>query len=79
MSDIAGIEYNRVTNTTTTDFPGHSGEDHAWDMEKFKAEFDVKISHVAERSANFDMINVDTSVANAFRRIMLAEVPSVAA
>lgn len=79
MSDIAGIEYNRVTNTTTTDFPGHSGEENAWDMEKFKANFDISISHVAERSANFDMVNLDTSVANAFRRIMLAEVPSVAA
>ncbi|GEQ72976.1 hypothetical protein JCM33374_g6665 [Metschnikowia sp. JCM 33374] len=79
MSDIAGIEYNRVTNTTTTDFPGHSSEDHAWDVEKFKQNFDISISHVAERSANFDMINVDTSVANAFRRIMLAEVPAVAA
>lgn len=79
MSDIAGIEYNRVTNTTTTDFPGHSGEEHAWDLEKFKQNFGISISHIAERSANFDMINIDTSVANAFRRIMLAEVPSVAA
>ncbi|OBA24350.1 hypothetical protein METBIDRAFT_36200 [Metschnikowia bicuspidata var. bicuspidata NRRL YB-4993] len=79
MSDIAGIEYNRVTNTTATDFPGHSGDDHAWDLEKFKHSFDIRISHAAERSANFDMLNVDTSIANAFRRIMLAEVPSVAA
>lgn len=80
MSNIVGIEYNRVTNTTSTDFPGHStSEDHAWDLEKFKDKFEINISHISERCANFDLINVDTSIANAFRRIMVAEVPSVAA
>lgn len=79
MSDLVGIEYNRVTNTTSTDFPGHSSEDHAWDLEKFKRSFQIDISYIGDRTANFDMINIDTSIANAFRRIMLAEVPSVAA
>lgn len=79
-SNIVGIEYNRVTNTSSTDFPGHSSnEDYAWDIEKFKEAFDIQISHLAERSANFDLIHIDTSIANAFRRIMIAEVPSVAA
>lgn len=79
MSDIVGIEYNRVTNTTSTDFPGHSSDDNAWDLELFKENLDIKISHLAGRSTNFDLINIDTSIANAFRRIMIAEVPSVAA
>lgn len=79
MSNIVGIEYNRVTNTSSTDFPGHSEDDNAWDMEKFKSVFEVNISYIAGRTANFDLINIDTSLANAFRRIMLAEVPSVAA
>ena len=80
MSNIVGIEYNRVTNTTSTDFPGHSSnEDHSWDIEKFKDNFEINISHLTERTANFDLINIDTSVANAFRRIMISEVPSVAA
>lgn len=79
MSNIVGIEYNRVTNTSSTDFPGHSLEDHAWDLEKFKKSFEVDISYIAGRTANFDLIHIDTSIANAFRRIMLAEVPSVAA
>lgn len=79
MSDIVGIEYNRVTNTTSTDFPGHSSEENAWDLEYFKQNLDIKISHLAGRSTNFDLVNIDTSIANAFRRIMIAEVPSVAA
>ncbi|RKP29712.1 hypothetical protein METBISCDRAFT_31470 [Metschnikowia bicuspidata] len=79
MADIVGIEYNRVTNTTSTDFPGHSSEDYEWDLEVFKKNLRVHISHFAGRSLNFDLINIDTSIANAFRRIMIAEVPSVAA
>lgn len=79
MSDIVGIEYNRVTNTASTDFPGHDGGDHEWDLEKFKKSFDINIGYIANRTANFDVVNLDTSIANAFRRIMLAEVPLVAA
>lgn len=80
MANIVGIEYNRVTNTTSTDFPGHlANEDHAWDLEKFKDSFEIDIAQLSPRTANFDLINIDTSLANAFRRIMLAEVPSVAA
>lgn len=78
MSNIVNIEYNRVTNTTSTDFPGHSAGDHSWDTEKFRDSFDVNIAYLTDRTANFDLINIDTSIANAFRRVMLSEVPSVA-
>jgi DNA-directed RNA polymerase I and III subunit RPAC1 len=81
MSDnIVEIEYNRVNNVSSTDFPGHSANgDFSWDIEKFKDSFEINISYITERTANFDLINIDTSIANAFRRIMIAEVPSVAA
>lgn len=80
MSNIVGIEYNRVTNTSSTDFPGFSKEgDNEWDVEKFKKTFDVQIGHLDEREACFDLVHVDTSIANAFRRIMISEVPSLAA
>ncbi|CDO93923.1 unnamed protein product [Kluyveromyces dobzhanskii CBS 2104] len=79
MSNIVGVEYNRVTNSSSTDFPGFSSEqDNAWDLEKFKQTFDVRIESLDEREVNFDLVHVDTSVANAFRRIMISEVPSVA-
>lgn len=79
MSNIVGIEYNRVTNTASTDFPGYANDQsQAWSVEKFRDTFDIKISSLNEREAVFDLIHVDTSIANAFRRIMISEVPSVA-
>ncbi|KAG0671384.1 DNA-directed RNA polymerase core subunit rpc40 [Kluyveromyces marxianus] len=79
MSNIVGIEYNRVTNTSSTDFPGFaSDQDNAWDLDRFKNSFDVRIESLDDREVNFDLVGVDTSIANAFRRIMISEVPSVA-
>ncbi|RLV90374.1 DNA-directed RNA polymerases I and III subunit RPAC1 [Spathaspora sp. JA1] len=78
--NIVGIEYNRVTNTSSTDFPGHQQSgDFSWDIEKFKQNFDIDIKYLTERTANFDLVHIDTSISNAFRRIMISEVPSVAA
>lgn len=81
VDNIVHIEHDRVTNTVSTDYPGYhnSDEDFSWDIEKFKSAFDIKIHYITERAANFDLVNVDTSIANAFRRIMISEVPSVAA
>lgn len=81
VDNIVKIEHDRVTNTVSTDYPGYhnDGEDYSWDLEKFKSKFDIKISYLNERVANFDLVNIDTSISNAFRRIMISEVPSVAA
>ena len=36
-SQIVGINPETVTNTASTDFPGHwPGEDHAWNTDKFR-------------------------------------------
>jgi len=35
---------------------------------------DVKIQRLSNRSIEFDIVGVDASIANAFRRIMIAEV-----
>ncbi|GMM51291.1 DNA-directed RNA polymerase core subunit [Starmerella bacillaris] len=76
---MVDIHRDYVSNVSSTDFPGNfPGEDHAWDLEKFKSNFNVSISQLTERTSNFDLIGIDTSFANAFRRIMIAEVPSVA-
>lgn len=76
---MVDIHRDYVSNVSSTDFPGnYPGEDHAWDIEKFKKTFDINISHITEKTANFDLIHIDTSIANAFRRIMISEVPSVA-
>lgn len=78
-SNIIGIESDRVTNTHSNDFPAFSKDiGEAWDLEAFKKKFQLNISYITERTANFDLIGLDTSIANAFRRIMISEVPSVA-
>ena len=41
-------------------------------------EIDIKEICDAENSLVFDMIGIDTAIANAFRRILLAEVPVMA-
>jgi DNA-directed RNA polymerase I and III subunit RPAC1 len=64
---------------TSTDFPEHwPGEDHAWDSKKFEASFKVKIHKSSPYDCSFSLIGIDASVANAFRRIMIAELPSLA-
>ena len=34
----------------------------------------VKVQRLSQHSIEFDIVGVDTSIANAFRRIMIAEV-----
>lgn len=36
--------------------------------------FKVKIQRLSKHSVEFDLIGIDASIANAFRRIMIAEV-----
>lgn len=77
--NIVEIEHDRVTNVASNDFPGHfPGEDHSWDLDKFKQSFKIDIKQLGDQEMNFDLIGIDTSIANAFRRIMIADVPSVA-
>ena len=38
----------------------------------------MQVQRLSQRSIEFDLIGVDASIANAFRRILIAEVPTVA-
>nr|XP_046258479.1 DNA-directed RNA polymerases I and III subunit RPAC1 [Scatophagus argus] len=68
-----------VKNVHTTDFPGnYPGYDDAWDMLKFQKNFRIDVVHLDENSMEFDMVGIDAAIANAFRRILLAEVPTMA-
>lgn len=68
-----------MDDVTSTDFPGHyTGEDHAWDLEEFRRNLQIKFHHNRQFDASFSLIGVDASVANAFRRILIAEIPTVA-
>ncbi|XP_029963016.1 DNA-directed RNA polymerases I and III subunit RPAC1 [Salarias fasciatus] len=68
-----------VKNTHTTDFPGnYPGYDDAWSMQKFQQNFRIDVVHLDDSSMEFDMVGIDAAIANAFRRILLAEVPTMA-
>ncbi|KAI0315367.1 DNA-directed RNA polymerase [Amylostereum chailletii] len=74
-----GVRAERVTNVSSTDFPGyHPGEDHSWSLDSFKERLRVSVKRLSNRSIEFDLVGVDASIANAIRRILIAEVPTVA-
>ncbi|PGH01959.1 hypothetical protein AJ80_08941 [Polytolypa hystricis UAMH7299] len=76
---IIGINEETVTNLAATDFPGHwPGEDHAWSLDKFKQNLRVEFHKNEPIEASFSLIGVDAAIANAFRRILIAEIPSLA-
>ncbi|RXN21727.1 DNA-directed RNA polymerases I and III subunit RPAC1 [Labeo rohita] len=68
-----------VKNVHTTDYPGnYPGYDDTWNFEKFKKNFRIDIVQADENTLEFDMVGIDAAIANAFRRILLAEVPTMA-
>ncbi|XP_061692832.1 DNA-directed RNA polymerases I and III subunit RPAC1 isoform X6 [Syngnathoides biaculeatus] len=68
-----------VRNVHTTDFPGnYPGYDDTWDMQTFQKSFRIDIGQLTENLMEFDMLRIDAAIANAFRRILLAEVPTMA-
>lgn len=73
------IHRDRVANVSASNFPGnHTAEDGEFDLSKFQQGFDISVSHISPQSATFDLKGLDASFANAYRRIMLAEIPNVA-
>lgn len=69
----------RVDNAHSTDFPGaYPGVDDSWNFDKFKDNFKINIGKLEGDNMEFDLIGVDAAVANAFRRILIAEIPTMA-
>ncbi|KAJ3193644.1 DNA-directed RNA polymerases I and III subunit RPAC1, partial [Irineochytrium annulatum] len=73
------LHKDHISNVSGIDFPGNfPGEDLSWNLEKFQENFKIVISSLSEEEAEIDLIGVDASIANALRRIMISEVPTVA-
>ncbi|PWN50439.1 putative Rpc40-40 kd subunit of DNA-directed RNA polymerases I and III [Violaceomyces palustris] len=69
----------RVGSVASTDFPNHyPGELHEWDLERFRSNLKVAITRLSSGQCEFDLVGVDASVANAIRRVLMSEVPTVA-
>ncbi|KAI9282772.1 DNA-directed RNA polymerase [Sporodiniella umbellata] len=73
------VELLRTRVASGSDYP-HQYQNIANDfsLETFKENLQVKIQRLSKHSVEFDLIGVDASIANAFRRIMIAEVPTMA-
>jgi DNA-directed RNA polymerase I and III subunit RPAC1 len=68
-----------IENTSSTDYPDvYPREDHSWDVEKFKKGLRVEFHEVSPLDSSFSLIGINASIANAFRRILIAEVPTIA-
>lgn len=66
-------------NQASTDFPGHwPGEDHEWDIDYFREHFNINFHVHTPYDTTFSLVGIDTSVSNAFRRILLSEIPTLA-
>eukprot|EP01027_Heterolobosea_sp_BB2_P021055 GEZU01030114.1.p1 GENE.GEZU01030114.1~~GEZU01030114.1.p1 ORF type:complete len:380 (-),score=76.18 GEZU01030114.1:121-1212(-) len=68
-------------NTQTFSYSGafkSLGIDDSFDLQQFKDNFKINIISLDEEQMVFDMIGVDAPIANAFRRILLSEVPTMA-
>ena len=73
------INSETVTNITSSAFPGyHPGEDASWSIDTFAKGLTVQFHDNKYEEATFSLIGIDASIANAFRRILIAEVPTLA-
>ncbi|RKP00553.1 hypothetical protein CXG81DRAFT_13100 [Caulochytrium protostelioides] len=77
------LHADHVSNVSSMDFPGtvttgDGDDDLSWSLDRFKQSFDINITSLDPMTLTFDMINVDASIANAFRRIMISEIPTLA-
>lgn len=68
-------------NADTKDFCGSFAAldlDNSWDYGAFKKGFSIEITKLSDEVVEFDMSGIEPPLANAFRRILIAEVPTVA-
>ncbi|XP_054153930.1 DNA-directed RNA polymerases I and III subunit RPAC1-like [Oppia nitens] len=75
----ADITEHEINNTETTDYPhNYVNYDDNWHFTHFTKNFSIKIIDIKDNEIEFDIIGVNCSLANALRRILLAEVPTMA-
>jgi len=77
---IVNVNAETVTDVSATDIPGHygPGQDDSWDLNRFAQQLRIDYHQNRHNDAAFSLIGLDASIANAFRRILLAEIPSLA-
>ncbi|KAL6573142.1 hypothetical protein OROMI_012758 [Orobanche minor] len=84
------LELQRTRVLCTLDAPIHTesiqysgayaamGVDNSLRLEEFRNNFRVEVISITEDDMEFDIIGIDVALANAFRRILIAELPTMA-
>eukprot|EP00163_Fabomonas_tropica_P008286 TRINITY_DN178_c2_g1_i1.p1 TRINITY_DN178_c2_g1~~TRINITY_DN178_c2_g1_i1.p1 ORF type:complete len:365 (+),score=77.54 TRINITY_DN178_c2_g1_i1:233-1327(+) len=67
-----------TTGVYSSDAYGLSGYDNSFNLEDFKQNAKLTLNTLDSEQELFDLAGVDPPVANAFRRVLLAEVPTMA-
>lgn len=77
---LVEVNAETVTHTSATDIPDHwgPGQDDSWNLDRFKQNLKIQFHQNKPYDAAFSLIGVDASIANAFRRILMAEIATVA-
>ncbi|KAL9650289.1 hypothetical protein ABK040_014943 [Willaertia magna] len=80
---ITRVRVGRYAPTQTSTLSYHSSFEHlhfdnSFSFEKFKKNFKVNILSKNESDMVFEMTGIDAPLANAFRRIMLSDIPTMA-
>mmetsp|Transcript_25184 Transcript_25184/g.57337 ORF Transcript_25184/g.57337 Transcript_25184/m.57337 type:complete len:358 (-) Transcript_25184:1010-2083(-) len=84
------LEQQRTRVSIGRDAPAHTSTveyagaylahdlDNSFSMEHFKRNFRIAVHSMSEDEIVFDLVGIDAALANAFRRILLSEVPTMA-
>ncbi|KAJ4980430.1 hypothetical protein NE237_031267 [Protea cynaroides] len=84
------LELQRTRVLCAADAPTHTeniqyagayammGVDNSFRLDAFSKRFRVEVIKLTEDDMEFDMIGIDPAIANAFRRILIADVPTMA-
>lgn len=79
-SRLVEIHPERVGAVSSPHFPHNmdDGKDYSWNLNTFRSTLQTRITRLSEWRIEFDLVGLDASIANAIRRVLLAEVPTVA-
>lgn len=75
------IQRDAPRSTATVESAGAyfaSGVDNSFSIERFRRDLRIEVQSLGDDELVFDIIGIDAAIANAFRRILISEVPTMA-
>lgn len=90
MAEPRNVKLRRTHVLVNHDAPSHTntysdvgtfssvGVDNTWDIEQFKQNIDIKIQDMSDDQVVFEISGVDAPIVNALRRILIADIPTMA-